>query len=842
MGASSISNAIRVGATLGNYEILSLLGKGGMGEVYLARDKRTGRKLALKLLSHDATEDRDRVRRFKQEARSIMELNHPNIVTIYDFGEIESIHFIATEYIRGETLRQQLTRRMPLRDALGIVIQIAIALDSAHEHEIIHRDVKPENVMIRPDNIVKVLDFGLAKLPAKPVGQETWIDGSETARDVVVETEPGTIMGTVAYMSPEQAQGHTVDKRSDIFSLGVVLYEVITGRAPFYAPNIQAILWAISTDTPDPLSKYAPDVPLELQRIVSKALEKKREGRYQTIGEILHELRRLKAWMDFQADRIDQEPNVVDEGVDSNPPNPAKSNPQSTTVRIMPPTTSSAQYILEGIKRHKKTTLTVTVSIIVLLAALFPILNKAKPIGTIAVLPFRTQTAALDTRGITTELITLLSRSQQPSVVDYDAVLPFKETSDYRECKRLLGVGAVVTGSINRTEQGYSISANLVSVENNTVLRSLASDELWKYEDLTIAAQEIAKRITEILQPKVNSADESRIAIDDRYEQGRNELRKRTAVGMQAAIHHFDEVIRQDDNYAKAYAGKADCYNMLAVYSAMNPMQAFPLASDSAERALRIDPNLAEAHTSMGLVKLLWNRDWSTSKMEFERSIALDKKNAVSHQWYSVLLSVTGRPDQAVDQVIQAMQLDSNSSIVKAHLSFVYFFSGRFDEAIEHAQKIVDVDPEFFVAHRYLGWAYEQKGRYKEAIEEFQKALNLSQSPLIKAELAHAYAISGNRAQATQLWDELQFYSNQSYVSPYSKAIVLAAMGQKDEAIEALWKAYDEHADFIIFIRVDPRLKALQTEKGFQDLVLRLKFPTSITRSGPQASLRSPVT
>lgn len=808
MGASRISKAIIIGSRFGPYEIRSLLGKGGMGEVYLAYDTRYARNIALKVLFAEATEDEDRLRRFRLEARSIIQVNHPNIITIFEFGEIDSVQYIATEFIHGETLRQRIARdSMMLSEVLDIAIQVATALDAAHQAHILHRDVKPENIMIRPDKIVKMLDFGLAKFADKPS-----------------DTLPGMIMGTVAYMSPEQTLAETVDCRTDIFSLGVMLYEMITGRVPFEGPNFQAIFAAILSKRPQPLADYSPHIPDEMQRIVDRALEKRREARYQTTGEMLGDLKRLK----YHVDR--------GEPIPVGPVTPKPKTQASRITELVVRTTSI-------FKRHKKASMFFALTSVLIAFVLFKALTAPPPLNpnSVAILPFVNDSVGdKDTdvvcQKITEEAIKTLSDLKTSKVISfetmpYSRIESYKDAEDYRAAGKKLGVLHVLVGRVLKTSSGYRITTDLYNVEKQTPVKEEKTPS-QSYADLALVPQWVSKFVCLNFPSTVNEDTEKRnkrLEADYLYKQGRSQYGKRTAQGMEDAIKTFDQVILTDKTYAEAYTGKADCYILLAVYGAREPSETFPQAKQAAEQALAIDPNLAEAHTSLAFVKFFWDRDWQATQKEFERALDLNKDSAQALQWHAVYLSAMGKFDDAREEVNKAIQASNFSLIIKSQLAFVYYFQRQYDRAIDEAKKTLESDQNFFVGHRYLGWAYEQTAQVDQAVAQFDSAKKLANSSLTMAELAHAYAISGNRSEAQKLLDQLLAMKNskQSYVSDYNIALVYAGLGDKEKAIGWLERAAKEKTDFIVFLNVDPRLDSLRSEKPFIKLLQSLNFPPS---------------
>lgn len=804
MSASRSSKAMTIGSRLGHYEIVQLLGKGGMGEVYLAQDMRYPRKVALKLLLVDAASDEDRIRRFQLEARTVMALSHPNIITIFDFGEIDSTQYIATEYIQGETLRQRITRgQMTLSEVLGVVIQVATALAAAHEAKIVHRDVKPENVMIRPDQYVKVLDFGLAKLADGPP-----------------QTQPGMIMGTVAYMSPEQVSGETVDFRTDIFSLGVMIYEMITGHVPFEGPNLEAIFAAILTRQPLPLASYSLNLPAGLQQVINKALAKNRQGRYERMTAMLSDLNNLKRLVDRT------EPIIVC---------PSGGPTKARTSRV----TEVANKATGFIKTYKKTSAAFFLfSLIAMMVLLRPLVSsKTLDPHKVAIVPFVNASGEAETgevcRNLTQETFRNLSNGQSKIPLSFQLVpssdnLKGQKEPDYGAAAKRLGALHVLAGQVSKGDAGYTVTVKLIDAGQPPSGGNDLSDGESRqtgYAGLSEMPQWISGYVRDSLAGDNEYPEQS--SPDDLYRQARHLWEKRTDDGMKKAIGIFQQVIDRDPNYAKAYAGKADCYVMKVVYGWVQPKDGLKEALKAATEAQKHDPQMAEGHTSLAMVNFYWSRNWEVTEAEFKQATDRDDASAQAHQWYAGYLSAMGRPREAIEHVNLAIPLDNYSLIVRSQLAFANYFYRDFNQAIREALDIEKKDGNFFVAHRYLGWCYEQL-KNPEAIREFKRAMELSNSTLTQAELAHAYAVFGMTHEARDLLDQLikQRNTGQAYVSAYNIALVYAGLGDKEQALSWLRIANREHADFIVFLKVDPRFDGLRQEEEFKKLLKELKLDT----------------
>ena len=834
--------AVAAGTSINQYRIISCLGAGGMGEVYLAQDVRLGRKVALKLLYQDVTHGDDWVRRFEQEARATSSLNHPNIITIYEVGQSDGSHFISAEFIDGQTLRQQLKdNMMTLREALDVAIQVATALAIAHDAGIIHRDIKPENVMLRADGYVKVVDFGLAKFIEKRLLGLSVSDPdaeTQTQQQPFVKTNPGAVMGTVSYMSPEQARGLHVDARSDIFSLGILLYEMLAGRLPFEGLTTSEVIIAIIQKRPKPIARFSPDVPVEMERIVGKALSKNREERYQTVKDMLIDLKRLRRGLEIEAEREDEpEQELTRQLLSSSGGSGARvSREQQQQAPVMElrnsQTSSSAEYIVKGIKQHKKIAL-IAIGVIVVALAAYYYYRATRPIDSIAVLPFSNVNSEPGAEhlgdDITEQLIYSLPKAlPNLRVVPFDDVLRFKEQLSKgqlspQEVGSQLNVRAVLTGRVTKSGDTVTISAGLVDVRDNNNIWGAKSSE--KFSNITLALQDIVASVSDKIGLKLSAEDEKKRKAEALYTQGRNAWNKRTAEAIREAMGYFNQSLNLDPNNARAYAGLADSYNMLATYGASAPAEAFPQALNAAKRALAIDNKMADAHAALAYAEFRGEWNWPEAEKEFKEAISLNEKNASAHQWYASYLAARGRFNEAIGETQRTQELDKTSLVINSHFGLIYFFAGRFDDSVTACRKTIELDPNFFVARRYLGLAYAQKGMYKEALEQYEKALELSKnSPLMKVERASVLALSGDADQARSELKELQEIAKQRYISSYHIATVYAALKDQDRAFEWLEQAFKERADWMVFLKVDPRFKSLHSDARFTDLLRRMNL------------------
>jgi eukaryotic-like serine/threonine-protein kinase len=826
MGSSTTNSSIS------HYRILSRIGAGGMGEVYLAEDTSLERRVALKLLPVEFTKDQDRVRRFIQEAKAASALNHPNIITIHEIGQDRDAHYIATEFIDGSTLRQRLVGEpLSVLDALEVMFQVTSALVAAHEAGIVHRDIKPENVMVRRDGIVKVLDFGLAKLTERSAGE---VD-EDAATLAKITTDPGAVMGTPQYMSPEQARGQKVDGRTDIFSLGVVLYEMIAGRPPFDGVNALDVIGAILQKEPQPLKSDAGELPTELQRIVSKALRKQRDERYKTARDLHNDLKDLKEEMSFAAKQRrsgqTERKQSVTASVEDAP------TAAGTTV----PTTSSARIILGEMKRHKLGSGLMLALLLVLITALgyFGFLaRRHSAIESIAVLPFVNASGNADIEylsdGMTETLISSLSQLPNLTVKARSTVFYYKDKeASPKKIGEDLGVQAVLLGRVGQRGNELSLGLELVNTSTQDVIWSEQYNR--KQADLVALQSEIARDVSSKLKTKLSGADVAKLtrthtANPEAYQlylKGKYYTNQFTKEGLRVGIDSFSQAIVADPNYSLAYSGLAYYYIMQDDWF-MSPHESVSKAREAATKALAIDETDTDAHVVMGLVAHWYDWDWVKAEQEFKRALELNPKHVEAHVFYAYLLSALGRHDEALAIARRGLQLDPLSSLTNFSVASALVFNRRWDEAIEHLRKAIELDPNYWLHHSYLGRAYEQKGMMPEAIAAFKRAFEVdSEQSENSAGLGHAYAVSGKKAEAQKMLDDLIKNSAKDIaVSPYNVALIYAGLGDNEKSLEWLERAYSLRSYYLpVYLPTDARLDTLRTDSRFKDLVRRIGLP-----------------
>ncbi len=826
------------GVHLGRYEIRSKIGEGGMGEVYLAEDTQLHRKVALKVLPTEVATNQDRMRRFVQEAQAAAALNHPNIAHIYEIGEADGVNFIAMEFVDGQNLREQVHHEeIELKTLLKYLLQVAQGLSKAHAAGIVHRDLKPDNIMITRDGHAKILDFGLAKLLETKPGSTAEAAEAATVVMAVQHSTPGVVMGTVGYMSPEQAQAKTVDQRSDIFSFGCLLYEAATGRKPFAGDSIIDTLHKIIHEPAPAITDFNPSASPDLQRVIRKCLAKEPEKRYQTIRDTANDLEELIEEMKGASDTersvapsanaaTSRETRSTDDDVHA-----------ESTVSVSQQPASSAEYIVSGIKQHK---LAAVAALLVLIAGAVGLglylhaRNTGVAIESIAVLPFDNQNhdpeAEYLSDGLTDSIINSLTQLPNLKVIARSSVFRYKgKQTDPIAVANELGVRAVLTGRIMQRGDRLTIGVELIDARDNK--------QLWgeQYErplsDLLSVQHEIAKEITSNLRLKLSGAEQERATKQytekpeayQLYLKGRLYWNKRTGEAIKKSIEYFDQAIEKDPGYALAYVGLADCYVVPA--NPQPPSEKMPKARAAAMRALELDETLAEAHTALARVLAVYDWDWAGAEKEFKRAIELNPRYAGAHQWYGGYLEMMGRPAESLKERKQALELDPLSLTINFELALAFYYARDYDQAIQQFQKTLELDANFPLVHAHLPAAFEQKGMYAEAIAGFQKGITLrggTEWSFSMSGLGHVYGVSGKKAEARAVLDELKQRSRQEYVPADSIALVYEGLGEKDQAFTWLEKAYEEHAFKMAWLKVDPQWDSLRSDPRFADLVRRM--------------------
>ncbi len=813
-------------AQLGHYIIIAPLGKGGMGEVYRARDTRLNREVALKVLPESFAQDADRLSRFEQEALATSALNHPNILTVHDFGLHEGNPFIVMELLEGEELRAQLrSGGLPIPQAIDYAEQIAAGLATAHEKGIVHRDLKPENLFVTHDGRVKILDFGLVKLKpqrAEPVGSEV-----ATQKQI---TNPGTVMGTASYMSPEQARGEKVDARSDLFSLGVVLYEMVAGQRPFAGANMLDIVGAVLHQEPKPLPSNNEAAQPELQRIVSKALQKDREWRYQTSKDLLLDLQTLKHELEIEA-RLQGR---------------ATANDVAQTVSLRPATTdelqdnhtsSSAKIILTELNRHK---LGVALTLLLLLLAVgsyfafFYRTNNA-PIDSLAILPFTNASGDPEMEylsdGLTESLINSLAQLPRLRVLPRTTVFRFKgKADDPQRIGQELGVRAVLTGRVQQRGDSLVIQTELIDVTGGA--------QLWgdrynpKLANLLAAQSEVAQAIAGGLRLKLSGAEQQQLAKkgtenNDAYQlylKGQFWRNKQGPENWRKGIEYLNQALEKDPNYALAWATLAICYTNLG--NNIAPKENYPRGKAAALRAQALDNNLAEAHAALGLSFQCFDWDFAGAEREYKRALDLEPDSASTHRNYASYLFLVSRHQEAIAEASRALQLDPLTTASNYQMGLAYLYARQYDQAIDQFRKVMEMDRGFADGYRALSTAYASKGQYEEAIATAQAGLKVApDNSGILSQLGYAYARLGQRGEAQKVLAQLLALAKQQEVSGALIAMLYAGLGDQNQAFGWLEKAYEARSYNLLFLKASPRFDILRSNPRFADLVRRVGLP-----------------
>jgi serine/threonine-protein kinase len=758
-----------------------------MGEVFLAEDSRLNRRVALKILRADLANDAERMRRFVQEAKSASALNHPNILTIYEVGEINQTHFIATEYIEGETLRERMRRKaLTLRETLDVALQVAAALNAAHSTGIIHRDIKPENVMLREDGYVKVLDFGLAKLVEQPLPDPQ----AETLMHA--RTQPGMIMGTVAYMSPEQARGLAVDVRTDIFSLGVLLYEMFCGRKPFTGETISHTIVAIIEKEPPPLRQTGEIIPAEFERIIEKTLAKNPRDRYQTTKDLLADLKMLRNRLEFEAELE-----------------------RSSSSGIKPA-------VQTQIIKAETTT-------------------KTETRNSIAVLPLSNMSADAENEyfcdGLAEELRNALAKIEDLKVAARTSAFSFKgKNVEASQIGNALNVKTILDGSVRKSGNRVRITVQLVNALDGYHLWSERYDREMK--DIFEVQDEITLAVVKVL--KVKLLGEEKAALLQRhtdnpeayelYLKGRYHYHKYTAAGWIKSIEFFEQAIEKEREFAPAYANLASALSFCWFFSVL-PLDETVVKWEAATlRALEIDNTLDEAHSALARYRFYYEWNWTEAEQEFLRAIELNPDNAEIHHQYGAFLAAMGRVDEALREADIALELEPLSLLVNLQVGWVYLFCGRLEEVVQLNQKMLAMEPNFHGAYLQMGLTLGAKGMFEEAIEVYRKALALGSYEIALSSLGFYYARLGKRDDAYEVIDRLLETRAQRHIAAFNIARVYAGLNKTDETIEWLEKAVAERNGELVFLTTktgtgDVFKQNLCDDPRFTEILRRMNLP-----------------
>jgi len=820
---------LQPGQRFAHYEIVRQIGVGGMGEVYLARDEKLSRSVAIKILNEGFSRHESNVQRFIREAKAASSLNHPNILVIHEINVSGEANYIVSEYVEGTTLRGVIGEsNLKRSEMLDIAIQISGALAAAHDANIVHRDIKPENVVVQPDGYVKVLDFGLAKLiEQNPAGlEDATVKQNQTAK--------GLIMGTVSYMSPEQAKAERVDQRTDIFSLGVVIYEMVAGRTPFHGSSTSETFANLINTEPHPLSRYAANVEDELQRIVSKALRKNKDERYQTIKDLHSDLKALR------------ENLVFDERLERT----NSSNADNATATLLSSVDGADRRTDEiqdkttvEVKRRGSLVWALTATVVIAAFGLgYYFLFGPRPIAdpagrkSLAVLPFvnssQDPNAEYLSDGITESVINNLSQLSSLKVTSRNSAFRFKtDQADLRNVASQLGVNSLVTGDIKQLGDKFIINVRLMDARDDSQI--WGNQYVRTSADVIAAQNEIAQAIAQNLRLKLTSSETQLLskrytdnaAAWQLYQRGRFSIFKLTPPEVQKGIGYFQQAIELDPSYAIAYVGLSEAWRTTALAVEMEPGELFSKAKAAAKKSIEIDPLLADGYGSLAVSSFWFDWDWEESERLNKRALELNPNSAAAHLFYAHLLSNTGRHDEALAEMRIALELDPLSPFANALQGQFLTHAGKIDEALDQLRKTYELDPNFYFPHMFASNAYIEKGMYEQAVAEARRATQLAPNQTMTEVFAgYALAKLGRRDEALAVIDALTERSKTRFVPPSHFAMVYNGLGETDKAIAWLEKAYEARDPKMTFLKVQGEWDNLRSEPRFIELMRRMNF------------------
>ena len=790
-----------IGQLLLHYRVVEKIGEGGQGTVYKVFDTTLDRPAVIKVLPPDLTDSASNLARFEREAKLASSLDHPNICTIFGLHKVGDVQFIAMQYIEGRNVRELVDGKpLDLRRALSIAIQVTDALVAAHGRGIVHRDIKARNVMVTRSGTVKVLDFGLAKL----------IEPSSTGSSDPQLTEMGVPYGTSTYAAPEQAQGLKADHRADIFSTGVLIYEMLAGTWPFRGKTALDVRYAVVYHQPKPIVEArGEDSPAlrRIQEILDKALAKVAEDRYQRIEDMRSDLQEVLREIDVDTTNT----NTFTDAPASLP------WPKQTSFWTTP----------------RKMTAVAVAALVILAVALIAFQSYSpaaseSSINSLAVLPFANSDPGSEylSDGITESLIENLSRVPNLKVKSRSTVFHYKgRETDPKKIGRELGVHALLSGSITQSGDDLSVRVELIDVRDDTHMWGASYDR--KASEIVALPQQITRDVSERLRSRADGVDHAQVARtyspDSEayrlYLQGRYNWNKRTVEGLQNGIQFFGEAIKRDQDYGLAYAGLADCYLLLNVYNVTSADDSYPKAEAASKRALSINESLAEAHNSLAVVTYRYHLRWAEADQHFKKAIALNPNYATAHQWYGSYLAALGRLDEAVIQGKTAHELEPFSLTIYSDYVRSLYYAGRLDEAKRESLKLMQMDQGYGRTHYELGLILEEEGKLEEAIAEFKLALkSLPDNVTVLTGLGHAQAIAGKKSDVEKVINRLQELSKQQYVSPYQTAVIYAGLDERKLALDWLEKSREERFNWLPFIQIDPVFKNLRSEVRFLEL------------------------
>jgi serine/threonine-protein kinase len=784
-----------IGRILGHYKVIEQIGAGGMGVVYRARDERLERDVALKVLATGSL-GTDQARSWlRKEALALAQLNHAHVGAVYDFDTQDGLDFVVMEFVVGETLADRLLHaKLPEREVLTLAAQIARALEDAHEHGIIHSDLKPGNIMVTQKGVAKVLDFGLARILAPAAG----------AAEAQTMTATRLAAGTPPYVSPEQLRNEGTDARSDIHALGAVIYEMATGRRAFPDEQGPRLVDAILNRTPVTPRAFSPHLSPELERIVLKCLEKEPDHRYQSAREVAIDLERLKS-----------------------PGSHALARPTIGWRRAGAFAAIAVALVIGG-----------ALALNVGGWRDRALRSETRPrIESLAVLPFENLSGSTDrdyfADGMTDALITELSRISALKVISRTSVMPYKGAGrSLTQIARELGVDGVIEGSVLHDGNEVRITVQLI---HGATDRHLWSDSYQREVGSILALQnDVARAVAREIRVALTPQDERRLASADAvnreaydaYLKGLQYADQQTDEGQRRSIELLERAVQLDPQFALAHARLAMSYATFYMGGGLEPREFYPKAKAEALRALEIDDTVSEAYVALGRAMLYYDWNWPEAERHYRRAIELNPSNALAHWSYSGYFHTIGRFDAAMAEKILARDLDPASAFRTADVGYPPYYAGEHDEAIGHFRRALELDSRFYWANLWIGQVLVRQGQYQDAIAEIERAVNLSErNTRVIATLGHAYGLAGRTKEAQGVLKELRTRSSQDYVSAYYIAMVHAGLGMRDQALEQLNKAIDERQPFLVLLAVDPPFLPFQDDPRFQAIVRRIGIP-----------------
>jgi len=793
---------LTVGGTFaGRYQVTEELGKGGMGRVYKAYDTEIREHVALKVLNPEIAADESVIERFRNELKLARRVSHRNVCRMFDLGRDGDTAYISMEYVSGEDLKMLLRRigHLPARKAVVFGEQIADGLAEAHRLGVVHRDLKPQNIMIDRDGNARIMDFGIARaLKTKGI------------------TDPGMVIGTPDYMAPEQFEGKDADQRTDIYALGAILYEMLTGSPPFEGETPLVVAMKHKTERPRDPKETNPQVPDALSRFILRCLEKDREKRYQSAEEILADLRSIKRHL----------PSTGVTGGGTTRTLPFRLKPRLRLGLIIAAVIglTAAGFLIFGRRGEVAGT------------PAGPAVSPSAYKSSLAVLPFEDLSPLKDqeafSSGITGDLITKLSTLGQLKVISRQSVMRFKSADkDIREIGKELGVENILEGSIQREKDNIRVNVNLTRAEDGANLWGETYDR--KAESIFSVQDEISRAVVNALRIELVAGQDymlvKRYTQDpdayNLYVQGRLEWDKRTEAGLKRSIELFQEAIGKDPKFALAYAGIADAHSFLGRLGFARPADVYPKAKEAAEHALQIDDALAEGYIALAFVKYNYDWNWLDAEIDFNWAIGLNPNYATAYQYYGSLLANLGRFEEAMAKFEKAQELDPSSLPIKASIATLHYYTRQYDEAIRRWREIQKADPSINWVHYYLGLAYLQKESANKALKAFEDAASEPDgSTLGSVGRAYVYAATGKREKAEAELQALVERSKQAYVPFYYLAAVSAALGEKDRAFEYLAMSYAEKDAEQLYLKFDPQMDSLRDDPRFDDWLEKMNL------------------